>query len=425
MEFFESSKYYTLNKPTYTYLRWIGILGQIITIYIVKFYFGFSFQFLLSNFVIGIGIISNLYLIFFYEKNQITDKSSFIFLIIDIFQLSSLFYLTGGIINPFSIFIIVPPIFSSIYLSRSTNLSLVLITIFTIVFLTFYHQPLPSPLNEHFHIDDYYYYAVPTSLIIALIFLTYFAVSFGRESRLRKEALNKMEEIMAKEHELLSLGGQAAAAAHSLNTPLSTIKLISNELIKEVKNQDEVRKDVLLLVSQVKRCEEILKKLSIDPSIEDDFIEKDISLSEYINEILISFREISDKKFIFDVKNDLNPFKIIKSNEMVYGLRNFIGNANKFSEKKVYISLTSNNLNSIIKIEDDGPGYPKEIINRLGEPYVKSKSFSKNRAGLGLGIFIGKTLLEKNYAQINFKNSEIYGGAEVNIVWKNKKLKEI
>ena len=144
-----------------------------------------------------------------------------------------------------------------------------------------------------------------------------------------------------------------------------------------------------------------------------------------INEILISFREISDKKFIFDVKNDLNPFKIIKSNEMVYGLRNFIGNANKFSEKKVYISLTSNNLNSILKIEDDGPGYPKEIINRLGEPYVKSKSFSKNRAGLGLGIFIGKTLLEKNYAQINFKNSEIYGGAEVNIVWKNKKLKEI
>jgi len=110
---------------------------------------------------------------------------------------------------------------------------------------------------------------------------------------------------------------------------------------------------------------------------------------------------------------------------MVYGLRNFIGNANKFSEKKVYISLTSNNLNSIIKIEDDGPGYPKEIVNRLGEPYIKSKSSSKNRTGLGLGIFIGKTLLEKNFAQINFKNSEIYGGAEVNIVWKNKKLKEI
>ena len=110
---------------------------------------------------------------------------------------------------------------------------------------------------------------------------------------------------------------------------------------------------------------------------------------------------------------------------MVYGLRNFIGNANKFSEKKVYISLTSNNLNSILKIEDDGPGYPKEIVNRLGEPYIKSKSSSKNRTGLGLGIFIGKTLLEKNFASLNCQNSKTRTGAEVNIRWKNQDLKKI
>ena len=127
-------------------------------------------------------------------------------------------------------------------------LLLVSITILIIIFLTFFNQPLPYPINEHFHVDNYYYYSMPISLIIALIFLNYFALTFGKESRIRKEALNKMEEIMSKEHELLSLGGQAAAAAHSLGTPFSTIKIISSDLLKQFKNNDEVKKDIDLLV---------------------------------------------------------------------------------------------------------------------------------------------------------------------------------
>ena len=140
-----------------------------------------------------------------------------------------------------------------------------------IIFLTFYSSDLPYPLANHFHISDYIYYSIPVSLIIALIFLNYFAIIFGRESRLRKEALNKMEEIMAKEHELLSLGGQAAAAAHSLGTPLSTIKIISQELTKQLKNQKDVIQDIELLSSQVERCNQILKKLSLNPDVEDNF----------------------------------------------------------------------------------------------------------------------------------------------------------
>ena len=186
-------------------------------------------------------------------------------MLIDIIQLSGLIYLTGGIINPFIIFLIIPSVFASSNLSLKTNSLLVLITSLSIIFLTFYSKELPEPLNDHFHVSNYYYYSIPLALIIALFFLNYFAIIFGAESKLRKDALNKMEEIMAKEHEMLSLGGQAAAAAHSLGTPLSTIKIITQELSKQLKNQKDVIQDIDLLSSQVERCNEILKKLSLNP----------------------------------------------------------------------------------------------------------------------------------------------------------------
>ena len=279
MKFFETSKYFSLKKSTYINLRWIAIIGQLITINLIYFIFNFKFDLILENLIILIGILSNLYLIYINKNTQLLDKTAFLFLLIDILQLSCLIYLTGGIANPFSIFLIIPTIFSSSNLGFKSNLLLVSITILIIIFLTFFNQPLPYPVNEHFHVDSYYYYSIPISLIIALIFLNYFALIFGKESRIRKEALNKMEEIMSKEHELLSLGGQAAAAAHSLGTPFSTIKIISSDLLKQFKDNDEVKKDIDLLVSQIERCSEILKKLTLNPIIEDDFIDRDLNYS--------------------------------------------------------------------------------------------------------------------------------------------------
>ncbi len=426
MKFFETSKYYTLKKSTYISLRWIGIIGQLISINLVYFYFGFDFDFFLSNLIIFFGIISNLYLILIYNKTQLSDRSALIFLIIDIFQLGALIYLTGGIVNPFVIFLIIPSVFASTNLGLRTNIFLVIITLLSITFLTFYSKDLPAPLNNHFHVDPYYYYSIPIALIIALIFLNYFAIIFGSESRLRKEALNKMEEVMAKEHEMLSLGGQAAAAAHSLGTPLSTIKIITQELKKQLKNQKDVIQDVELLSSQVERCNEILKKLTLNPIEEDEFIDEDSSIKDYIKEIILSFKETSDKEFVFNFDQDSNSKKITKSIEIIYGLRNFIGNANKYSSNKIFITLKSDNEFTEVIIEDDGRGYPNDIISKIGEPYLRSDNqIYKNKSGLGLGIFIGKTLLEKNFAIINCKNSQTRSGAEVAIKWKNSDLLKI
>tara|TARA_Y100000992_G_scaffold301219_1_gene271585 strand:- start:508 stop:1788 length:1281 start_codon:yes stop_codon:yes gene_type:complete len=426
MKFFETSKYYSLKKSTYITLRWIGIIGQLISIYIVYFYLNFEFNFIFTNLVILAGIISNLYLIFIYKKTQLSDRSALVFLMIDIFQLGILVYFTGGVVNPFIIFIIIPSIFASSNLGLRTNLLLVLTTIFIITFLTFYSKELPSPLNDHFHVDPYYYYSIPTALIIALVFLNYFAIIFGAESRLRKEALNKMEEVMAKEHEMLSLGGQAAAAAHSLGTPLSTIKIITHELKKQLKNQKELFQDVELLSSQVERCNQILKRLSLNPSEEDEFIDEDLTIRKYLKNIITSFKETSDKEFIFNFDSDFNQIKITKSIEIVYGLRNFIGNANKYSKNKIFITLKSDEISTSIIVEDDGDGYSSDILSKIGEPYLKSPYQSnKEKAGLGLGIFIGKTLLEKNFASILCKNSKVRSGAEVTIKWDNKDLNKI
>ena len=282
MKFFETSKFHTLKKSTYISLRWIGIIGQLISVYIVYFFFKFDFNFILSNLVIFVGVLSNFYLILIYNKSQLSDRSALVFLMIDIFQLGSLIYLTGGITNPFVIFLLIPSVFASSNLGIRTNLFLVVTTIIMIIFLTFYAEDLPDPLNNHFHVDPYYYYSIPIALVIALIFLNYFAIVFGSESRKRKEALSKMEEIMAQEHEMLSLGGQAAAAAHSLGTPLSTIKIISQELKDQLKDRIELRSDIELLSSQVERCNQILKKLSLNPIEEDDFIDEDLNLSPHL-----------------------------------------------------------------------------------------------------------------------------------------------
>ncbi len=426
MKFFETSKYYSLKKSTYISLRWIGIIGQLISVNFIYFYFGFDFDFIFANITIFLGILSNFYLIFIYAKSQLSDRSSSIFLLTDIFQLGILIYLTGGIVNPFIIFLIIPSVFASSNLGLRTNVLLVLVTIIIIILLTFYSKELPSPLNDHFHVSPYYFYSIPIALIIALIFLNYFAIIFGSESRLRKEALNKMEEVMAKEHEMLSLGGQAAAAAHSLGTPLSTIKIISQELKSQLKHQKELAQDVELLSSQVERCNQILRRLTLNPTHEDEFIDENFSIRDYLKEIVLSFKETSIKNFILNFDQDKNPKKMTKSIEIVYGLRNFIGNANKFSLQDIIITLKSDNKFTEVIIQDDGDGFPNTILSKIGEPYlVPSNKISKKNSGLGLGIFIGKNLLEKNFATIVCRNSKIKSGAEIIIKWKNEDFNKI
>ena len=371
---FKSSKDFQLDKSTFVNLRWIALLGQFVTINVVKLIFQFDFYFLLCNFIVGIGVLTNLLLQFKIKQNQLNNNLSTIYLAYDIIQLGILIYLTGGINNPFIFLLIIPSVFSSTYLKLISTINLVIITIFILIFLTFFHLDLPSSKDLHFHVPDYYLYAIPLAIIVGLIFLVYFGLKFGAESRKRKEALDNIQNIIAKEHELLSLGGQAAAAAHSLGTPLSTISLVVNELKDELKGNKKLEKDIDLLISQSNRCNEILKKLSMNPHVEDEFISSEATFQDYLSEIIRSYQEISEKKFLLDTEKNKNSISFRRSIEINYGLRNFIGNANKFSKQKIKIKLLSDEKNTEIQISDDGPGFPNDIIDKLGEPYIKSSS---------------------------------------------------
>jgi len=428
MEFIKASNLYSLNKSTYVNLRWIAYIGQIVSILIVQFFLKYNFDYFICISIVLFSILTNLILQFKIKDNQLNNISSTIYLSYDTLQLGVLLFFTGGVTNPFIFLILIPAVFSSQYLHFLSSIILVAIIIIILTILTFYYYNLPHPGEFHFHGPDYYLYAMPISVIIGLIFLVYFGFKFGEESRIRKKAYDKIQELMAKESELLSLGGQAAAAAHSLGTPLSTILLTVTELKKEFGNEHKISKDLDLLIDQSNRCREILKKLSLNPSVEDNFLNINLSLNDYVNEIVRSYQEISNKEFVINLENYNNPIKTNKSIEIIYGLRNFIGNANKFSKQKVEILLTSNKKITNIKIRDDGPGFPKDLIDkhRLGEPYIRTTDQGNiSKYGLGLGTFIGKTLLEKNFANINFNNSTETGGAEVLIKWENSDLKKI
>ena len=425
MRFFETSNLYSLNRSTYVNLRWIAYIGQLIAILLVEFLLNFKFNYFICISIIFFSVLTNLYLKFKIKENQLNNSVSTIYLSYDILQLGLLFFFTGGVTNPFIFLIIIPAVFSSLYLNIWSSIILVTFIIIVLIVLTFFYYDLPHPGELHFHASDYYLYAIPISTIIGLIFLVYFGAKFEEESRIRKKAYDKLQELMAKENELLSLGGQAAAAAHSLGTPLSTILLTVKELQKEFGDSHKIKKDLDLLVSQSERCSEILKRLSLNPNIVDEFIDSNLSFYDYLNEIVRSFQEISKKKFLINSEKYLNPINTHQSPEIIYGLRNFIGNANKFSKKKIEIFLSSNKKITEITIRDDGPGFPKDLIDKqkLGEPYIRTANQENiSKYGLGLGTFIGKTLLEKNFAIINFKNSNTTGGAEVNISWKNKDL---
>tara|TARA_B100000035_G_C20953558_1_gene533086 strand:+ start:146 stop:1009 length:864 start_codon:yes stop_codon:yes gene_type:complete len=279
-------------------------------------------------------------------------------------------------------------------------------------------MPLPGMEEYVLSFPNYYVTGILISLIIGLIFLSYFGIRFAGETKKRSDALNKLQQILAKEYELESLGGQAAAAAHSLGTPLATISVVSKEMRKEVGDDSKLTKDIDLLISQTKRCSEILKKISQKKIISDEFLSS-MTFEDLLEEITKSFKESTEKNIKLNTERDTNKIDIKRNPELVYGLRNFIGNAIKFARQKVVISIISDNINLYILIEDDGPGFPEDIIKALGEPYIKSRSkLYKDNAGLGLGTFLGKTLLERKSAVISFENRSSLNGARVKIKWR-------
>jgi len=322
-----------LDKKTLVNLRWIAIVGQLIAINLVHHYLKLDLPIIEAHIVILVGLTTNIILQFKIKANQLKELYAAFFLIYDLLQLSILLYLTGGISNPFSLLLIVPSIVSSTFLSIGTTIIFGTLIIILLFLLTQYHKILPGLDAYSFTFPEYYLEGVLVSIIIGLVFLSYFGIRFSSETKKRSAALEKLQQVMAKEYELDSLGGQAAAAVHSLGTPLATISVVAKELKKEIGDNSKHSKDLDLLISQAKRCSDILRQIS-KKEIEDDQFINLVKAEDLLEEIVRSFEETSDKKINLITREDKNKINIKRSPKILYGLRNFIGNAIKFAKKK-------------------------------------------------------------------------------------------
>ena len=413
-----------LDRKTLTNLRWIALIGQFSAINIVYFYLDLEIPIIACFSVIILGTLTNICLQFKFKSTQLKDLYAALFLLYDLVQLTSLLYLTGGISNPFSILIIIPTIVSSTFLSMGTTIILGAFTLISLFLLTIFHYPLPGIHDSSITFPKLFLIGYFIAITIGLVFLSYFGIKFSGESKRRSDAIKKLQQVIAKEYELESLGGQAAAAAHSLGTPLATISVVASELKKEIGNNSNYSKDIELLVSQTKRCGEILKKISKKQIKDDEFFIK-TTFENLLDEIIDNFQETSSKQILLIEDQDHNKFKIQRTPELIYGLRNFIGNAVKFCRNIVEIKIYSNDTDLSIVINDDGPGFPEDIFAIIGEPYIRSKSQEiSSNSGTGLGTFLGKTLLERKLATLSFSKDKKLGGASVNIKWKIKDLKD-
>ena len=413
-----------INLETLINLRWIAILGQIFTIAIVKYYIEFNFPFLICFFLVFISFVLNVFLEFKKTTYQtINNFYATLNIFFDLTQLAGLIFLTGGLENPFSILFIVPTTVAVTYLNRFSSRLIMLSSIIFCTVLAFYHYPLPSNDNRIIILPTYYVFGLWTSVTVGIIFLGNYAYQLGRDNRKRSTALTKLENDLSKEQVISSVGNLAAAAAHELGTPLATINLIAEDLRNKFKEDKLLKEDVNLLSEQVKRCSDILNKIGSQNN-RDSFIEH-ISFKNLINEIIFSIDSANEKKIEVLNRSNYKNFKINKKIEIVYALRNLIQNAIKFSKDKIEIKITQDKSSTEINISDDGNGFAQDIISDLGQPYLSSVSTSKNKKGMGLGIFISKNLLERTKAKVFFANNSSLGGAEIRIFWKNSYLQNL
>ncbi len=380
-------------------IRWIAILGQLSAIFFVTFIIKIEIPFFEALIIILFSVALNFYSYLEERINKtISNVKAFLFLLFDTLQLGILLFLTGGVINPFSILILAPVITSASYLPALLTVILSSISIIIIIILNFYFVPLN--LGNQFVLPTIYNFGVVTSLIITVIFIAIYAYLFASSSRNISNALSVSKLQILNQKKITEIGSLSAAAAHELGTPLNTIFLILNDLIRDKKlNEDKnISKDIKLLKSQAERCRQILKKLSQNPlKLKDKFLEK-VKISDLVK---INFDKFNkDKQLNLSESNEENEFEIIFKDEIMYALGNIIQNAIIHSKKFVIVELNYLKNNVIIKISDDGNGFPKDIIDKLGEPYI-----SKNNRGMGLGIFISKNLIENMGGKISFYNS--------------------
>ena len=419
-----------LRLETLTRIRWLAIFGQFAAVMIVAFVLRFEFYISLCFAVIAGSAWLNIFLQMRYRSNfRVSENAVASLLAFDILQLSLLLYLTGGLRNPFSLLLIVPVIISAATQSFRQTLLLGTLAVFCVSVLAFYHLPLPWYADRILDIPQLLVTGTWFAIVASLVFTAIYAYRLADESRKQSNALLATEVILQREQYLSSLDGLAAAAAHELGTPLATIALVAKEMSRELPKDSPLIEDALLLRSQADRCRDILQKLTSLPDQGEDHIGI-FSIASMIDEIIEPHRNFGiaiTTKFENRMKIPHNHPVFVRNPATMYGLGNLLENAVDFAHSKVCVESWWDDEIVTINVTDDGPGYPRELLGRIGEPYISTRKSEEKETGggLGLGLFIAKTLLERSGASLEFTkgNEEPFTGASINITWSREHLK--
>lgn len=412
-----------IRLRTIIFIRWIAVAGQLSTLLVVHFGMGYPLplSWALAT-VAALAAVTAGAQIRRSASHRLTDRESALYFAFDMVQLSVLLFLTGGLNNPFAILILAPVTVSATTLSYRSTLGLAALAITCINVLALYHLPLPWS-GEGYALAPNFIMGFTISLGLAVIFITSYVFRVAQESRRLSDALAAAQAALDREQSLSSLGALAAAAAHELGSPLGTISLVSRELQRELEPDDPIRADVDLLVSQSARCREILAELSRRPEEQqaDHFNVMPAPLLIELAaephrrpEVVVRIEEHADPA-------DPLPPTLPRRPELIHGLGNLLQNAIEFASQEVKVTIAWNAAEIGITISDDGKGFPRELLDRLGDPYLShgpaQKKVSERKGDhMGLGIFIAQQLIERSGGSVSFDNNA-YGGAEVVATW--------
>ncbi|CTQ48897.1 sensor histidine kinase RegB [Jannaschia donghaensis] len=414
-------------------LRWLAILGQSVTVLFASLFLDLRFELGLCALVIGTGAVANLTIEAFRPGNaRLSERSAIAFLLFDLVQLTAMLFLTGGLNNPFALLFMAPVTISATALSLRATMTLGAIGIALITMLAGYHLPLRLSDGQILALPQLQLVGFWLAIVIGMVFLAGFAFRLTLETERMSNALLATQTVLAREQKLHDLGGVVAAAAHELGTPLATIKLVSAELVDELSDNAELRADAELIRSQADRCRDILR--SMGRAGKSDRQMRAVPLEELIREAADPHADrgivIHSSWSGLDGSADRMP-TLNRMPEVIHGLRNLIQNAVDFAHSEIWIDGRWSDDTIILRIIDDGPGYPPEVLNRLGDPFLRSRR-RKGYVGMGLGLFIAKTLLERTGATLSFANGSTVGrarppsrgGAIAEAVWARAALEE-
>ena len=407
-----------LRLQTIVRLRWLAVAGQAVTVFIVAFWLKFPLPLIASCSLIAALAWVNFYLTIRYPPtHRLEAPAAFALLGLDLLQLSALLFITGGLANPFAALVCVPVIISFASQPIRYSTALIVFAMVCITILAFSPFPLPWFDGVEINVHNVMQFGVWCSIASTMAFAAFYAYRVSMEASQLADALAATELVLQREKHLSQLDGLAAAAAHELGTPLATISVVAKEMERELKDDDRFREDVQLLRSQSERCRDILKRLT-SMSTEGDAHMRRLPLSSMIEEILEPYRESPIALELIE-KSPRKGEPVTERNAgILYGLGNLIENAVDYAREKVTITVEHDHRRVLIVIEDDGNGYAPDILTRIGEPYVTRRQKEDTAGGLGLGLFIAKTLLERSGAVLVFENREPEGaGARIRVQW--------